>query len=325
MPHDDQRSEKIASCRSFNSTQLLILLFRVQFPDKSQVFIFPYNCVIVPLVLESLHYYPFESTLFQPHIHSYLHHIIPPMASVISLLAFPWLGALVALAMFILVNLSGVTTLPLLQRLYFSKADHYYWTMYSFCRINANSDTCTPNFAAYPYTPYVLKSSITNEQAYYYLLRVAYGFLVGALAFTFLSNVIALFCLFLRSPRSLRWFEISLWVAYIIGLIGVAIETGIHVSGSRALSLSVDTQLGVRMFIFMWVGVGLLFLSVLVLMCSPSPQQTQLSSKEQYQADDYNQGYEPYYQGGYYGQQDSGPQYHQQGYLAGYLHPQRVN
>lgn len=253
-----------------------------------------------------------------------------------ALIAIPWLGALIALAMFLLVNLSGATSsLSFLQQLYLSKVDGYFWTLYNFCRTDSTEIVCTPNFAAYPYAPYRIDSDIINQGAYYYLLRVAYGFLVGALAFTFFANVIAMFCFCLKSSTPYRWFEISLWAAYWVGLIGVAIETGIHVSGTRALSALNDALLGVRMFVFMWVGVGLLFFAVLILTCSPSPEPIHRSSKEQYR-DSYNQGYQPYYEDGYYGQQGYGqhgrgqqgygPQYQQQGYLEGHVpQPQRFN
>lgn len=253
-----------------------------------------------------------------------------------ALIAIPWLGALIALAMFLLVNLSGATSsLSFLQQLYFSKAGDYFWTLYNFCRTDSTGIVCTPNFAAYPYAPYVIDPDIANHEAYYYLLRVAYGFLVGTLAFTFLANLIALFCICLSSSLPYRLFEISLWAAYWVGLIGVGIETGIHVAGTRVLN---DALLGVRMFVFMWVGVGLLFFAVLILTCSPSPAPSHRSSKEKYR-DTYEQDNQPYYEDGYYGQQGYehqgpgqqgygqqgyGPQYYQQGYLEGYVQqPQR--
>lgn len=206
--------------------------------------------------------------------HSYIQKV---MSNVFRHIAMPWLAMLVALVMLLVVNLSGSTSsLSFLQELYFSKVvitTEYFWTMYNFCSKSSSGQvTCTPNFAAYPYAPYVLNKQIGNDRVFYYGLRAAYGLLVAAIAFTLIANALAMVSLCWRLRKPYSWFRSSVWLAYLTAAIGAALVTALHTSGRNSFrSLGYSSSLGIRMMIFLWIGVGLLFVACLLLSCLAEP------------------------------------------------------
>ena len=238
-------------------------------------------------------------------------------------IAIPWFCALVAMVMLLLVNLSGaIENLDFLKDLYLTEYDDFRWTLYAFCeRMSSERVSCGDRLAGYPYNLYYLDSDYPNISATYYVLRAAYGFLVGALALSFVVNVIGLFTLCSKSTSTLRAFRITMWITYFIALAGVTAETVIHAIGTQFVS---GATLGVKIFVFMWIGVGFLLFGLIVSVFYHEPPQPIYETKGYYPDMYMNQ---PFYppppppmvpqspQQGYFPQQGHGQLgYGQQGY-----------
>lgn len=199
------------------------------------------------------------------------------MSNLIRHIAIPWALALVALAMLILVNLSGASQSSLfLQQLYLlevSMSRDYFWTLYNFCsKTSEGFVTCTRNYAAYPYAPYELSSRIEKSQVFFYALRAAYGLFVAGVAFTFTTTIMAAMALLMKKTRPYTLFRYSLWLAYLTSAIAAALETALHTLGRNSFeTLGYTARLGVKMMVFMWVGAGFLFLACLFLCYSAPP------------------------------------------------------
>lgn len=207
-------------------------------------------------------------------------------------IAIPWFCALVAMVMLLLVNLSGaIENLDFLKDLYLTEYDDYRWTLYAFCiKLSSGRVRCGDRLAGYPYNLYYLDNDYPNISATYYVLRAAYGFLVGALALSFVVNVIGLFTLCSKSTSILRAFRITMWITYFIALAGVTAETVIHAIGTQFVS---GATLGVKIFVFMWIGVGVLLFGLIVSVFYHEPPQPIYETKGYYPDMYMNQQFYP--------------------------------
>lgn len=178
--------------------------------------------------------------------------------------------------MLLFLNLSGVVDLGVLSDIYFTKVMYYSsatrrstefkWYLYRICIYNGSGSKygCSKRKAAFPYSPDDTLGSIAPNyfddhlELYFYGTRIAYGFLLSGLLFTFFAFLCQSFTLF-----SIKWLgtiAASLTtLAFVTHVIGLSIQMGFHARGRYVWTDDgEDATVGVAAFLLMSLGMVLL-------------------------------------------------------------------
>lgn len=191
------------------------------------------------------------------------------------------------------INLSGVQTLGVLMNVYFSEVESpegdisevipsdgkAKWYLYRVCTSERDgSDTsCTGTQAAMPYSPSDNFGSTRtipyfnrNRNSYYYGTRIAYGFIVAALAFTVLAFLCQLLSpIFITTLGPAAAF-LSIF-ALVTDCVGLSLIIAYHTRGVNAWKdLGFSANVGVASFVLLGLSMALLLLSTLFSCCVAS-------------------------------------------------------
>lgn len=184
------------------------------------------------------------------------------------LLIIPILLLIIATILLILVNVSGASTGPLLERLYWSRVTTtsrtVAWTNFRLCDLNSDTLVCdqSPRIA-FPYVGLPNVEEFRNERdTFYYLTRVSYFLLLAGLLFTVISLLaIVISCICTVRVGSL-FSSVFVGFTFFITLAGAACVTAAHVKGVAAFNNDgFKSQIGVKMFAFVWSAVACQLLS----------------------------------------------------------------
>ncbi|GME70667.1 unnamed protein product [Ambrosiozyma monospora] len=139
------------------------------------------------------------------------------------------------------------------------------WTNYGMCDVKNNHNTNCGHSAAYAFSPKdnfssrdnLPKAFIKHRKTYYYLSRIAYGFLIGGLALLVFAMIPFLLFVFLHKMRAIA---IPL---YLLGTLfataAIAMYTAVFVLGKHKFNNDgAHSKLGVKAFGTSWAGIACL-------------------------------------------------------------------
>lgn len=188
------------------------------------------------------------------------------------LLIIPILLLIIATILLIFVNISGASTGPLLDQLYWSRvtvtSGTVAWTNFRLCDLNSDTLVCdlSPQIA-YPYVGLPIVEEFRDERStFFYLTRVSYFLLLAGVLFTVISLLaIVISCICTVRVGSV-FSSVFVGFTFFVTLAGASCVTAAHVKGVDAFNNDgFDSHIGVKMFAFVWSAISCQLLSFLAL------------------------------------------------------------